>query len=47
MLVLSDDPRAAIDEVQRRREEMGFSYVVIGADFAETMAPAVAALTGT
>jgi alkanesulfonate monooxygenase SsuD/methylene tetrahydromethanopterin reductase-like flavin-dependent oxidoreductase (luciferase family) len=47
MLVLSDDPRAAIEEVQRRREEMGFSYVVIGADFAETMAPAVAALTGT
>jgi alkanesulfonate monooxygenase SsuD/methylene tetrahydromethanopterin reductase-like flavin-dependent oxidoreductase (luciferase family) len=46
MLVLPDDPMAAIEEVQRRREELGFSYVVIGADFAETMAPVVAALSG-
>ena len=46
MLVLPDDPRAAIEEVQRRRDELGFSYVVIGADFAETLAPVVAALAG-
>ena len=46
MLVLPDDPAAAIEEVQRRREELGFSYVVIGADFAEVMAPVVAALAG-
>jgi alkanesulfonate monooxygenase SsuD/methylene tetrahydromethanopterin reductase-like flavin-dependent oxidoreductase (luciferase family) len=46
MLVLPEDPGAAIEEVQRRRDELGFSYVVIGADFAETMAPVVAALAG-
>jgi alkanesulfonate monooxygenase SsuD/methylene tetrahydromethanopterin reductase-like flavin-dependent oxidoreductase (luciferase family) len=46
LLGLPDDPAAAIEEVQRRREELGFSYVVIGADFAETMAPVVAALAG-
>ena len=46
MLVLSDDPAAAIEELQRRRDELGFSYVVIGADFAEAMAPVVAALAG-
>ena len=46
MLVLPEDPAAAIEEVQRRRDESGFSYVVIGADFADTMAPVVAALAG-
>jgi alkanesulfonate monooxygenase SsuD/methylene tetrahydromethanopterin reductase-like flavin-dependent oxidoreductase (luciferase family) len=46
MLVLPEDPGAAIEEVQRRRDELGFSYVVIGADFAEAMAPVVAALAG-
>jgi alkanesulfonate monooxygenase SsuD/methylene tetrahydromethanopterin reductase-like flavin-dependent oxidoreductase (luciferase family) len=43
---LPDDPVAATEEVQRRREEIGFSYFVIGADFAEAMAPVVAALSG-
>ena len=43
---LPDDPAAAIDEVERRREEIGFSYTVIGADFAEAMAPLVARLSG-
>jgi alkanesulfonate monooxygenase SsuD/methylene tetrahydromethanopterin reductase-like flavin-dependent oxidoreductase (luciferase family) len=46
LLVLPDDPGAAIEEVQRRRGELGFSYVVIGADSADTMAPVVAALSG-
>jgi alkanesulfonate monooxygenase SsuD/methylene tetrahydromethanopterin reductase-like flavin-dependent oxidoreductase (luciferase family) len=43
---LPDDPAAAIDLLQSRREELGASYVVIGADFAQTMAPIVAALAG-
>ncbi|NKY87310.1 LLM class flavin-dependent oxidoreductase [Nocardia veterana] len=43
---LPDDPAAAIDEIQRRREEMGFSYFVIGAAFAEKFAPVVAELAG-
>ena len=40
------DPAAAVEELQRRREEIGFSYVVIGADFADTFAPVVAELAG-
>ncbi|MEQ4205476.1 hypothetical protein [Actinopolymorpha sp. B9G3] len=31
---------------QRRREEIGFSYFVFGADFAEALAPVVAELAG-
>ncbi|GAB3939724.1 LLM class flavin-dependent oxidoreductase [Kribbella albertanoniae] len=46
LLVLPSDPAAAAEEFQRRREELGFSYFVIGADFAETLAPAVAQLAG-
>jgi len=43
---LPDDPAAAAEEIQRRREEIGFSYFVFGADFADTLAPAVAKLAG-
>ena len=43
---LPDDPAAAAEEIQRRREEIGFSYFVFGADFADTLAPAVAELAG-
>lgn len=46
MTVLPDDPGAAAEEIQRRREEMGFSYFVFGADFAERFAPMVAKLAG-
>ncbi|APA96343.1 LLM class flavin-dependent oxidoreductase [Nocardia seriolae] len=46
MTVLPDDPAAAIDEIHRRREEIGFSYFVFGADYAERFAPVVAELTG-
>ena len=44
--ILPDDPAAAAEEIQRRREEIGFSYFVFGADFAETLAPVVAELAG-
>src|SRR5512146_1782185 len=43
---LPDDPSAAGEEIQRRREEIGFSYFVFGADFADTLAPVVAKLAG-
>jgi alkanesulfonate monooxygenase SsuD/methylene tetrahydromethanopterin reductase-like flavin-dependent oxidoreductase (luciferase family) len=43
---LPDDPAAAAEEIQRRREEIGFSYFVFGADFADTLAPVVAKLAG-
>ncbi|TDU83321.1 luciferase-like monooxygenase [Kribbella voronezhensis] len=46
LIILPSDPVAAAEEIERRREEIGFSYFVIGADFADTLAPAVAKLTG-
>jgi alkanesulfonate monooxygenase SsuD/methylene tetrahydromethanopterin reductase-like flavin-dependent oxidoreductase (luciferase family) len=44
--VLPSDPTAAIEEVLRRREESGFTYFVVGANAADTLAPVVAELTG-
>ena len=46
LAILPDDPAAAAEEIQRRREEIGFSYFVFGADFADALAPVVAALAG-
>jgi alkanesulfonate monooxygenase SsuD/methylene tetrahydromethanopterin reductase-like flavin-dependent oxidoreductase (luciferase family) len=43
---LPGDPAAAAEEIQRRREEIGFSYFVFGADFADELAPVVARLAG-
>jgi hypothetical protein len=45
LAILPDDPAAAAEEIQRR-EEIGFSYFVFGADFADTLAPVVAKLAG-
>ena len=41
---LPPDPRAAADELRRRREETGVSYFVFGANVADTFAPLVAEL---
>ena len=46
LATLPDDPAAAAEEIQRRREEIGFSYFVFGADVADTLAPVVAELAG-
>jgi len=46
LAVLPDDPAAAAEEIQRRREEIGYSYFVFRADFADTLAPVVAELAG-
>jgi len=46
LAILPSDPAAAAEELQRRREELGFSYFVFGADFAEALAPVVAELAG-
>ena len=46
LAVLPADPAAAAEEIQRRREEIGFSYFIFGADFADTLAPVVAELAG-
>jgi len=46
LAVLPADPAAAAEEVQRRREEIGYSYVVLGAEAAGMLAPMVAELAG-
>jgi alkanesulfonate monooxygenase SsuD/methylene tetrahydromethanopterin reductase-like flavin-dependent oxidoreductase (luciferase family) len=46
LAILPSDPAAAGEEIQRRREEIGFSYFVFGADFAAALAPVVTELTG-
>jgi alkanesulfonate monooxygenase SsuD/methylene tetrahydromethanopterin reductase-like flavin-dependent oxidoreductase (luciferase family) len=46
LAVLPEDPAAAVEELQRRREEIGFSYFVFGAVSADTLAPVVAKLAG-
>jgi alkanesulfonate monooxygenase SsuD/methylene tetrahydromethanopterin reductase-like flavin-dependent oxidoreductase (luciferase family) len=46
LAILPADPGAAAEEIQRRREEIGFSYFVFGADFADALAPVVAELAG-
>jgi alkanesulfonate monooxygenase SsuD/methylene tetrahydromethanopterin reductase-like flavin-dependent oxidoreductase (luciferase family) len=46
LAVLPEAPAAAAEEIQRRREEIGFSYFIFGADFADTLAPFVAELAG-
>jgi hypothetical protein len=44
---LPDDPAAAAEEIQRRRDELGFSYFVFGAEVSDSLAPVVAELAGT
>lgn len=39
LTVVPDDPAAAAEEIQRRQEEIGFSYFVFGAAFAEGSLP--------
>ncbi|MBF6446313.1 MULTISPECIES: LLM class flavin-dependent oxidoreductase [Nocardia] len=46
LTVLPEDPAAAVEEIQRRREEIGFSYFIFGADVADRFAPVVAELAG-
>jgi alkanesulfonate monooxygenase SsuD/methylene tetrahydromethanopterin reductase-like flavin-dependent oxidoreductase (luciferase family) len=46
LLVLPRDATAATEEILRRREEGGFSYVIVGANAADALAPVVAELTG-
>lgn len=46
LAVLPTDPRAAIEELLRRREEGGFSYFVVGANAVDVLAPVAAELIG-
>ncbi len=47
LAILPDDPAAAAEEIQRRREEIGFSYFAFGADVSGAPAPVVAVLADT
>lgn len=40
------DTSAVIDELQRRRDQIGTSYIAVNVEFMEALAPAVEALTG-
>lgn len=46
LAILPADPAAATEEILRRREELGFSYLVFGAGSADTLAPVVSELAG-
>jgi alkanesulfonate monooxygenase SsuD/methylene tetrahydromethanopterin reductase-like flavin-dependent oxidoreductase (luciferase family) len=46
LAILSSDPSAATQEILRRREESGFSYIVVGANAVDAFAPVVAELAG-
>jgi alkanesulfonate monooxygenase SsuD/methylene tetrahydromethanopterin reductase-like flavin-dependent oxidoreductase (luciferase family) len=46
LAALPADSKAAAEEIQRRREEIGFSFFVFGANSADTLAPVVAELAG-
>ncbi|MFV0257868.1 MAG: TIGR03621 family F420-dependent LLM class oxidoreductase [Acidimicrobiales bacterium] len=46
-LALVGSPGQMADDLRRRREEFGFSYVVVAADVLEDFAPVVAELSGT
>lgn len=46
LAILPEDPAAAAEEIQRRREETGFSYFVFGAGSADALAQVVAQLAG-
>jgi alkanesulfonate monooxygenase SsuD/methylene tetrahydromethanopterin reductase-like flavin-dependent oxidoreductase (luciferase family) len=47
LVLLRGDTAAVIDELQRRREQIGVSYILVNAEFMAQLAPAVEALTGT
>jgi alkanesulfonate monooxygenase SsuD/methylene tetrahydromethanopterin reductase-like flavin-dependent oxidoreductase (luciferase family) len=46
LALLRGDTAAMIDELHRRREQIGASYILVNAQFMTQLAPAVAALTG-
>jgi alkanesulfonate monooxygenase SsuD/methylene tetrahydromethanopterin reductase-like flavin-dependent oxidoreductase (luciferase family) len=47
LTILPAEPAAAAEQIQRCREEIGASYVVIGSNAADTLAPVVARMAGS
>jgi hypothetical protein len=46
LVILPADPSAAAEQIHRCREEVGATYVVIGSNAADMLAPVVARLSG-
>jgi alkanesulfonate monooxygenase SsuD/methylene tetrahydromethanopterin reductase-like flavin-dependent oxidoreductase (luciferase family) len=46
LVLLRGDTQAVIDELRRRREDLGVSYILVNAQFMTQLAPAVEALAG-
>jgi alkanesulfonate monooxygenase SsuD/methylene tetrahydromethanopterin reductase-like flavin-dependent oxidoreductase (luciferase family) len=47
LVLLRGDTAAMIDQLRRRREQIGVSYILVNAEFMAHLAPVVEALTGT
>ncbi len=47
LVLLRGDTATMADELRRRREQLGVSYVLVSAQFMTQLAPVVEALTGT
>jgi alkanesulfonate monooxygenase SsuD/methylene tetrahydromethanopterin reductase-like flavin-dependent oxidoreductase (luciferase family) len=47
LVLLRGDNAAMIDELRRRREQIGVSYILVSAEFMQKFAPIVEALSGT
>jgi hypothetical protein len=46
LVILRGSTRQMLDELQRRRERFGASYVTVNAEYVEQLAPVVSALSG-
>jgi alkanesulfonate monooxygenase SsuD/methylene tetrahydromethanopterin reductase-like flavin-dependent oxidoreductase (luciferase family) len=46
LVMLRGSTQEMVDELQRRREEFGTSYITVNAEYAEALAPVVELLTG-
>jgi alkanesulfonate monooxygenase SsuD/methylene tetrahydromethanopterin reductase-like flavin-dependent oxidoreductase (luciferase family) len=47
LVLLRGDTRAMIDELQRRRDELGVSYILVNAEFMSQLAPVVETVAGS
>jgi len=47
LILLPGDTRTMIEELRRRRDQLGVSYILVNAEFMNQLAPAVETLTGT
>lgn len=47
LAILPGDPAEAADELRRRRDRLGISYITVSADAADALAPVVERLAGT